>query len=61
MTADRTALLTLLSNLDQSMARIEVMVEHAQTFDGWQTALDAHAYLKNQELQVQAALRQTVQ
>lgn len=60
MISDRIALLRLLSNLDQSMARIEVMIEQAQTFEGWQSALEAQACLKDQELQIQCALRQHV-
>jgi hypothetical protein len=38
MVTDRIELLRILSNLDQSLAKIEAIIEREQTYEGWQTA-----------------------
>jgi hypothetical protein len=39
MPSDRITLLRILSNLDQSLAKIERIIEREQTYDGWQAAI----------------------
>lgn len=58
MSSDRTELLHLLAALDQSIAKIEFILERAQTYLGWQVALETRAILQDRELRVRAALRQ---
>lgn len=58
MTSDRVELLRILSNLDQSMAKVGSIVEHAQSYEGWQTAVDARAKLQDIELHAISAIRE---
>jgi hypothetical protein len=47
MPSDRTQLLRILSNLDQSLAKIERIIEHEQTYDGWQISMAIQARLED--------------
>jgi hypothetical protein len=39
MPSDRIPLLRILSNLDQSLAKIEHIIERKHTYNGWQAAI----------------------
>ena len=57
MPSDRIDLLRILSNLDQSMARVESIIEREQTYDGWQVAMQVRARLEVAHTRAVDALR----
>jgi hypothetical protein len=60
MPSDRIKLLRILSNLDQSMAKIESIIEREQTYDGWQIATQVRVRLEEAHTRAVDALRRTV-
>ena len=46
MPSDRIDLLRILSNLDQSLGKIDSIIEHERTYDGWQAAIRIRAKLE---------------
>jgi hypothetical protein len=60
MPSDRIELLRILLNLDQSLAKIESIIEHEQTYDGWQIAVQVRAKLEVAHARAVDALRRTV-
>jgi hypothetical protein len=60
MPNDRIELLRILSNLDQSMAKVERIIESEQTYDGWQAATAVRVKLENAYTRALDALRRTV-
>jgi hypothetical protein len=59
MPSDRIELLRILSTLDQSMAKVERMIESEQTYDGWQTATAVRAKLEDAYARALNALQRT--
>jgi len=57
MPSDRVALLRILSNLDQSLAKIERVIEREQTYDGWQAAIEVRAKLESAHMRAVDALK----
>ena len=57
MPSDRIDLLRILSNLDQSLAKIETIIEREQTYDGWQVAVKVRARLEVAHTRAVDALR----
>ena len=57
----RTALLRILSNLDQAIAKTEETIRDTESDDARRLAIDTRAELKDCELQAQAALKQCMQ
>ena len=57
MPNDRFQLLRILSNLDQSLAKIESIIEREQTYDGWQVAIQVRAKLEVAHTRAVDALR----
>jgi hypothetical protein len=60
MPSDRIELLRILSNLDQSIAKVERIIESEQTYDGWQAAMSVQAKLEVAYTRALDALRRTV-
>jgi hypothetical protein len=60
MPSDRIELLRILSNLDQSMAKVERIIESEQTYDGWQAATAVQAKLEIAYTRTLDALKRTV-
>jgi hypothetical protein len=60
MPSDRIQLLRILSNLDQSMAKLERTIEHEQTYDGWQVSMAIQAKLEDAYARALDALQRTV-
>jgi hypothetical protein len=60
MATDRIELLRILSNLDQSMAKIEAIIEREQTYEGWQAASAVRGRLEVAYTRAVDALRRTV-
>jgi hypothetical protein len=60
MPNDRIDLLRILSNLDQSMAKIDSIIEHEQTYGGWQAANAVRIKLEVAYTRVVDALRRLV-
>ena len=60
MPSDRIELLRILSNLDQSMAKIEAIIDREQTYEGWQTAMAVRARLETAYARTLHALRRMV-
>ncbi len=59
MPSDRIELLRILSNLDQSLAKIESIIEREPTYDGWQAAIQVRAKLEVTHTRAVDALRRT--
>jgi hypothetical protein len=59
MPSVRIELLRILSNLDQSMAKIEKIIEREQTYDGWQVAVQIRAKLEIAHTRAVDALKRT--
>jgi hypothetical protein len=59
MISDRIELLRVLSNLDQSLAKIENIIEREQTYDGWQVAIQLRARLEVAHTRAVDALKRT--
>jgi hypothetical protein len=60
MPSDRIDLLRILSNLDQSMAKIETIIEREKTYDGWQVAIQVRARLEVAHTRAVDALKRMV-
>ena len=60
MPDDRIEILRILSNLDQSMAKIERIIETEQTYDGWQAAQEIRDTLEVAHTRAMDALRRVV-
>ena len=60
MPTDRIELLRILSNLDQSMAKLEHIIESEQTYDGWQAAAALKTKLEAAYARALDALSRTV-
>ena len=58
MTSERTCILRLLAGVDQSLAKLESLIEHARNYDGWQLAIDTRAQLLEHELLLRSMLRE---
>jgi hypothetical protein len=59
MTSDRIELLRILSNLDQSLAKIESIIEREQSYDGWLIVIQVHAKLEVAHTRAVDALKRT--
>jgi hypothetical protein len=60
MPCDRIELLRILSNLDQSLAKIESVIEREQSYAGWQVAVQVRDKLEVAHTRAVDALRRTV-
>jgi hypothetical protein len=59
MPSDRIELLRILSNLDQSLAKIESIIEREQTYDGWDIAMQVRAKREVAHTRAVDALKRT--
>ena len=59
MPSDRIKLLRILSNLDQSLAKIESIIEREPTYDGWQAAIQVRDRLEVAHTRAVDALKRT--
>ena len=60
MPSDRIELLRILSNLDQSMGKVDHIIEREQTYEGWQAATAVRAKLEVAYTRALDALRRKV-